>query len=122
MSSVVLPPARDRVTLLTAGALLALSTAAWLRVVLDALRGDDMMMTMPMPVALGDAVAFVLSWAVMMTAMMLPSALPMIALYGAIQRRADGAAPWVCPWPGSPSSTSPSGRRPARPCTWRTPG
>src|SRR5262249_55061446 len=35
-------------------------------------------------------------WAIMMTAMMLPSALPMIALYGAIRRRADPeAAPGV---------------------------
>ncbi|HXJ83265.1 MAG TPA: DUF2182 domain-containing protein [Candidatus Methylomirabilis sp.] len=48
-------------------------------------------MTMFMPVTLSDALAFVASWGVMMTAMMLPSALPMISLYGATQR--GGAAP-----------------------------
>jgi len=50
-----------------------------------------MMMTMPMPITVVDGLAFVVSWAVMMTAMMLPSTLPMITLYGAIQRRAVGA-------------------------------
>jgi len=40
----------------------------------------------------GDPLAFVAGWAVMMTAMMLPGAMPMIALYGAIQRRAADAS------------------------------
>src|SRR5262249_25149618 len=48
------------------------------------------MMTMFMPATIGDALAFVASWGVMMTAMMLPSALPMIGLYGATQRGASG--------------------------------
>jgi len=47
-----------------------------------------MMMTMPMPATAAGGIAFVISWAVMMTAMMLPSALPMISLYGATQRGA----------------------------------
>jgi len=51
-----------------------------------------MMMTMPMPATVADGLAFVVSWGVMMTAMMLPSALPMISLYGATQRRAAGGA------------------------------
>jgi predicted metal-binding membrane protein len=51
-----------------------------------------MMMTMPMPATIADALAFVVGWAIMMTAMMLPSALPMIALYGAMRRGAAGAA------------------------------
>jgi predicted metal-binding membrane protein len=38
--------------------------------------------------SLQDGAAYVASWAVMMAAMMLPSALPMIGLYGAIQRKA----------------------------------
>ncbi|MCC6174147.1 MAG: DUF2182 domain-containing protein [Chloroflexi bacterium] len=38
--------------------------------------------------ALIGAVAYLLAWGVMMTAMMLPSATPMVALYGAIHRHA----------------------------------
>ena len=43
-------------------------------------------MTMFMPLTVFDGLAFVGSWGVMMTAMMLPSALPMIGLYAATQR------------------------------------
>ena len=85
-------PVRDRVTVLTSVVLLLLAAAAWVSVVRSSLRGDDVMMTMPMPVTVADGLAFVVSWGVMMTAMMLPSALPMISLYGAVQHGADGAA------------------------------
>lgn len=85
-------PVHDRVTLLTSASLLLIAAAAWASVIRSSLRGDDMMMTMPMPATLADGLAFVASWAVMMTAMMLPSALPMIALYGAMRRGAAGAA------------------------------
>lgn len=85
-------PVRDRVTALTSVVLLLIAGAAWVSVVRSALRGDDMMMTMPMPATAADGLAFVGSWAVMMTAMMLPSALPMISLYGAIQRGGAGPA------------------------------
>jgi predicted metal-binding membrane protein len=88
-----LVPVRDRVTVLTSVVLLLIAAAAWVSVVRSSLGGDDTMMTMPMPVTAADALAFVASWAVMMTAMMLPSALPMISLYGAIQRGPAGAAP-----------------------------
>jgi predicted metal-binding membrane protein len=54
-----------------------------------------MMMTMFMPVTLADGLAFVASWGVMMVAMMLPSALPMIGLYGAMLR--GGAVPRGAP-------------------------
>ena len=88
-------PVRDRATLLTSGLLLLIAAAAWLMVVREALGEPDMMMTMAMPLTRADGLAFVASWGVMMTAMMLPSALPMIALYGATRRgnaatRADG--------------------------------
>jgi predicted metal-binding membrane protein len=83
---------RDRVTVLVSAALLLIAAVAWVFVARSSLRGDDMMMTMPMPVTVADGLAFVVGWAVMMTAMMLPSALPMIALYGAIRRGAAGAA------------------------------
>ena len=81
-------PVRDRVTVLTAVALLLIAAAAWVSVVRSSLRGDDMMMTMPMPATVADGLAFVGGWGIMMTAMMLPSALPMISLYGAVQRGA----------------------------------
>ena len=82
---------RDRVTVLTSVVLLLLAAAAWGAVIRSSLRGDDMMMTMPMPATVADGFAFVVSWGVMMTAMMLPSAVPMISLYGATQRGSDGA-------------------------------
>jgi len=82
---------RDRVTVLTSVVLLLLAAAAWGAVVRSSLRDDDMMMTMPMPATVADGFAFVVSWGVMMTAMMLPSAVPMISLYGATQRGSDGA-------------------------------
>ena len=81
-------PVRDRITVLTSISLLLIAAAAWVLTVRSSLWGDDMMMTMPMPATVADGVAFVISWAVMMTAMMLPSALPMISLYGAVQRGA----------------------------------
>jgi predicted metal-binding membrane protein len=82
-------PVRDRVTVLTSVVLLLVAAAAGIPVVRSS-PGDDMMMTMPATVA--DGLAFVAGWAVMMTAMMLPSALPMISLYGAVRRGAAGAA------------------------------
>jgi predicted metal-binding membrane protein len=86
---------KDRATVLTSVVLLVVAAAAWVSVIRASLRGDDMMMTMPMPVTAADGL--VAGWAVMMTAMMLPSALPMISLYGAVQRGAGGA-----PRPGLP--------------------
>jgi len=83
-------PVRDRVTVLTSVVLLLIAAAAWVSVVWSSLQGDDMMMTMPMPATPADGLAFVASWGVMMTAMMLPSALPMISLYGATQRGSAG--------------------------------
>ena len=76
----------DRATILTSVSLLVVAAAAWVSVVWSSLQGEDMMMTMPMPATWADGIAFVLGWAVMMAAMMLPSALPMISLYGAIHR------------------------------------
>lgn len=86
-------PVRDRITVLTSVVLLLITAAAWVSVVRSGLRGDDdMMMTMAMPATVADGLAFVGGWGVMMTAMMLPSALPMISLYGATQRRPAVAA------------------------------
>jgi len=77
---------RDRTTVLTSAILLLVAAVAWVFVVLSSVHGEDMAMAMPMSISAG--LVFTACWAVMMTAMMLPSALPMIALYGAMQRGA----------------------------------
>ena len=88
---------RDRASIVTSIVLLVLAAWAWVDVIRTSLGAPDMMMTMFMPVAVSDAVAFVASWAVMMTAMMLPSALPMISLYGATQRGQAATVPKGAP-------------------------
>ena len=89
----VVAPLRDRATILTSIILLLITAVAWVDVIRSSLGPPDMMMTMFMPLTVPDALAFVAGWAVMMTAMMLPSALPMIGLYGATQRRKATTAP-----------------------------
>ena len=88
-----LAPVRDRAAVATSTILLLIAAVAWADVIRTSLGAPDMMMTMFMPVTMSDGRAFVASWGVMMTAMMLPSALPMIGLYGATQRRETAAAP-----------------------------
>lgn len=88
-----LAPARDRAAVITSIVLLLIAAVAWTDVIRSSLGAPDMMMTMFMPVTISDGLAFVASWAVMMTAMMLPSALPMIRLYAATQRGETAAAP-----------------------------
>jgi predicted metal-binding membrane protein len=88
---------RDRRTWLTGIALVLLAALAWIVVVVQARAmgampvpaGTDMSLpdaAMPAWVSIGGAVAFLLAWGVMMAAMMLPSATPMISLYGAARR------------------------------------
>src|SRR5215468_628934 len=86
-------PARDRATLVGSIILLLIAAVAWIEVIRTSLGTPDMMMTMFMPITMADGLAFVASWTVMMTAMMLPSALPMIALYHAMQRGETATAP-----------------------------
>src|SRR5262249_30469967 len=45
-------------------------------------------MAMTMTPTLADGLAFIAAWAIMMAAMMLPSAMPVIGLYAAMQRDA----------------------------------
>ena len=76
-------------------ALLLLTTAfAWLGVI-QSVR----VMQMPQMEALSGAatLAFMLEWGVMMTAMMLPSAAPMIVLYGISSRRPGNSSERVIP-------------------------
>ncbi len=78
-------PQRDRTTVLTYAALLVIAAAAWAQVLWSATAQDDMS-GMDMPPTVADGLLYVANWTVMMTAMMLPSAMPMIALYAATQR------------------------------------
>ena len=77
---------RDPTVRITSIVLLLIAAAAWADVIRSSREGPDMMMTMFMPPTVADALVFVASWGVMMAAMMLPSALPMIRLYGATLR------------------------------------
>jgi predicted metal-binding membrane protein len=74
-------------SVLTYTVLLALTAAAWAHVVWTALTDDMAGMDMVMTPTLVDGLAFVVAWGIMMAAMMLPSALPMIGVYAVTQRR-----------------------------------
>ncbi|MBA2448644.1 MAG: DUF2182 domain-containing protein [Chloroflexi bacterium] len=96
---------RDRGTLLTGGVLIAVAALAWLAVILHtaqmpgmspagmpgmSMGESDMGMTATTdsgPASLTGAAAYLVAWGLMMAAMMLPSATPMIALYGAVHRQ-----------------------------------
>jgi len=79
---------RDRATVLTTLVLLVIAAAAWARVLVLPMAVDDMAgMEMAMSPTLVDGAAYVTAWGVMMAAMMLPSALPMIRLYAATLRK-----------------------------------
>jgi predicted metal-binding membrane protein len=80
---------RDSASVVTAVLLLVVTAVAWAQVLFSPMGTDDMAgMEMAMRPTIADGLAYVTAWAVMMTAMMLPSALPMIGLYAATQRNA----------------------------------
>jgi predicted metal-binding membrane protein len=79
---------RDRATIVMCAVLIAITAVAWAQVVSSAMTPDPMR-GMAMAPTVRDGLAYVVGWTVMMAAMMLPSALPMIALYGATQRNAE---------------------------------
>jgi predicted metal-binding membrane protein len=80
----------DRGALANGVALLAIAALAWIGVLREATAMSGMPMDDPAMSrsGAGDAAFFLVSWGVMMAAMMLPSASPMVALYAAIQRNA----------------------------------
>jgi predicted metal-binding membrane protein len=81
---------RDRPGVLTSVVLLVLAAAAWARMLLVPMAADDMAgMGMVMTPTVVDGLAYVTAWTIMMAAMMLPSAMPMIGLYAATQRNAS---------------------------------
>jgi predicted metal-binding membrane protein len=67
--------------MITYGVLLLITAGAWVHVMTSMQGGDMAGMGMVMAPTLVDGVAYVFAWAVMMAAMMLPSASPMIGLY-----------------------------------------
>jgi predicted metal-binding membrane protein len=80
---------RTPASVLTTMLLVVIMLAAWAHVLLSPMGMDDMAgMEMAMRPTFADGLAYVTAWSVMMTAMMLPSALPMIGLYAATQRNA----------------------------------
>jgi predicted metal-binding membrane protein len=80
---------RDPASVVTAALLVVITAAAWAHMLLAPMGTDDMAgMEMARRPTVADGLAYVAAWAVMMTAMMLPSALPMIGLYAATQRTA----------------------------------
>ena len=84
---------RDRLSAVTYTALLLVTAMAWAALLRSPMSGDDMAgMQMVMAPTLADAVGYVAAWTVMMAAMMLPSAMPMIVLYAATQRSVTSAA------------------------------
>lgn len=93
---------RDRATVITAAVVVGLSALAWGAVIADAsmtnmagmeaspgsMGGMDMASSASIR-SIPSVVGFLASWGIMMAAMMLPSAAPMVALYGAVHRHAD---------------------------------
>jgi predicted metal-binding membrane protein len=86
---------RDRGALVAGIALLVLAAAAWVAVVMQSSGMEGAMLPaapssvpvfVPVYGSLADIGMFALMWGVMMAAMMLPSAIPMIALYGLVSR------------------------------------
>lgn len=80
----------ERSTRVTYAALLVVTALAWAAMLRAPLSEGDMA-GMVMAPTLADGLEFVAAWAIMMAAMMLPSAMPMIGLYAAMQRNAPSA-------------------------------
>jgi len=78
---------RDRAAVWTMGLLLAAAAVAWTSVL-----GLPLQLDGTMAGASVGAVTFLAGWGIMMAAMMLPSAAPMIGAYATIQRRSVGRA------------------------------
>lgn len=88
--------ARSRAALVVYAVLLVLTVAAWTHVLTAMPEGDMAGMDMAMAPTWTDALAYVVAWAIMMAAMMLPSAAPMIGLYAATQKTGGVVARATC--------------------------
>jgi predicted metal-binding membrane protein len=87
---------RDSTTIATCVVLVVITVVAWAQVVSSAMTPDPMRGMIMAPTVV-DGLVYVASWTVMMAAMMLPSALPMIALYAATQQSTGGQARKILP-------------------------
>jgi predicted metal-binding membrane protein len=76
---------RDLPTVATCVVLVVITAVAWAHVVSSSMTPDPMRGMIMAPTVF-DGLVYVASWTIMMAAMMLPSALPMIGLYAATQR------------------------------------
>lgn len=86
-------PARiDRGALVGGGVFVVVTLFAWVGFVHEATSSYGMR-------AVGDVIFYVSAWSMMMAAMMLPSALPMLALYGSVAR-----GPTAATLPGLPTA------------------
>jgi len=90
------PAGHDGATVVTCVVLVVITVLAWTQVVSSAMTPDPMQ-GMIMPPTVFGGLVYVAGWTVMMAAMMLPSALPMIGLYAATQRSAGGRARSILP-------------------------
>jgi predicted metal-binding membrane protein len=94
---------RDRAALVTGGMLLLIAAASWIVVVRQTaeMRAMDMGAAPAEPppplISWASALTFLGAWGVMMAAMMLPSATPMLALYGTVSRNLARAGQRVAP-------------------------
>jgi predicted metal-binding membrane protein len=84
---------RDPAAMVMTVLLLVIAAGAWAHVLLAPMGADDMAgMEMAMRPTFSDGLGYVTAWSVMMAAMMLPSAVPMIGLYAATQRNVASPA------------------------------
>jgi predicted metal-binding membrane protein len=94
---------RDRAALVTGAVLLLIAAASWIVVVRQAAEMGAMDMgaapSEPPPplVSWASGLTFLGAWGVMMAAMMLPSAVPMLALYGTVSRNLARTGQRVAP-------------------------
>jgi len=87
---------RDGATVVTCALLVVITAVAWVQVASSAMTPDPMQGMIMAPTVF-DGLVYVANWTVMMAAMMLPSALPMIGLYAAAQQSAGRPARRILP-------------------------
>ena len=88
---------RDRATFVTGAALIGLAGVAWTGVVLQSMGMPSRMTGDANSASLPGAAVFLSAWGVMMMAMMLPSAMPMIVLYERVSRNPSRSDRYAIP-------------------------
>ena len=88
---------RDRTTFVAGAALIAFAGVAWIGVVLQGVGMQPGMTGDADPASLRGAAVFLSAWGVMMVAMMLPSATPMIVLYERVSRSRSPSQRYAIP-------------------------